>query len=84
MFRSSEGLGVQPQLLGQLPVRRTGQHLLYRAVPIYHGSELVPRGVELEAVSMEDGGEGLRLHVFVWNIQPGVTIDYRDGSSRKE
>ena len=65
-------------------VRRTGQHLVYRAVPIYSGSELVPRGVELEAVSMEDGGEGLRLHVFVWNVQPGVVIDYRDGASRRE
>ena len=64
-------------------IRRTGMHLLYRAAPIYNGTELVPRGVELEAVSMEDGGEGLRLHVFVWNVQPGVVIDYRDGSSRR-
>lgn len=88
LFTGTRALNVE----GMLPVenelasfvRRTGLHLLYRAVPIYHGSELVPRGVELEAVSMEDGGEGLRLHVFVWNIQPGVIIDYRDGSSRKE
>lgn len=65
-------------------VRRTKLHLLYRAVPIYNGGELVPRGVELEAVSMEDGGAGLRLHVFVWNVQPGIVIDYRDGSSRRE
>ena len=33
---------------------------------------------------MEDGGEGLRLHVFVWNVQPGIVIDYRDGASRRE
>ena len=65
-------------------IRRTGLHLLYRAVPVYSGSELVPRGVELEAVSMEDGGEGLRLHVFVFNVQPGVVIDSRDGSSRRD
>ena len=65
-------------------IRRSGQHLLYRAVPVYNGSELVPRGVELEAVSMEDGGDGLRLHVFVWNVQPGIVINYRDGSSRRE
>ena len=88
LFTGTRALNVD----GMLPVenalasfvRRTGQHLVYRAVPIYSGSELVPRGVELEAVSMEDGGEGLRLHVFVRNIQPGVVIDYRDGASRRE
>ena len=88
LFTGTRALNVD----GMLPVenelasfvRRTGQHLIYRAVPIYSGSELVPRGVELEAVSMEDGGEGLRLHVFVRNVQPGVVIDYSDGASRRE
>ncbi len=88
LFTGTRALNVE----GMLPyentlasfIRQTGQHLLYRAVPVYNGSELVPRGVELEAVSMEDGGEGLQLHVFVWNVQPGIAIDYRDGSSRRE
>lgn len=88
LFTGTRALNVD----GMLPVenalasfvRRSGLHVLYRAAPVYCGSELVPRGVELEAVSMEDGGEGLRLHVFVWNVQPGIAIDYRDGSSRRE
>lgn len=64
-------------------VRRTGCHVLYRVTPLYAGDELVPRGVELEAVSMEDGGAGLRFHVLCYNVQPGIVIDYRDGSSRR-
>ena len=61
----------------------TQNHVLYRVTPYYEGQELVARGVEMEALSVEDGGRGIRFHVFVYNHQPGITIDYRDGSSRR-
>ena len=56
--------------------------MLYRVTPLYVGDELVPRGVQMEAWSLEDRGRGLCFHVFVHNVQPGVIIDYATGESR--
>lgn len=63
-------------------VKETGNHVLYRATPIYGGAELVARGVQLEARSVEDGGAGVCFNVYVYNCQPGVEIDYATGESR--
>ena len=57
-------------------------HVLYRVTPFFQGRELVARGVEIEAYSLEDQGTGLCFHVFVYNIQPGIEIDYLTGESR--
>jgi len=62
-------------------VRRTGNHVLYRVTPVYSGEELLCRGLVLEARSVEDDGEGLQFHVFVYNVQPGIEIDYATGDS---
>ena len=35
----------------------------------------------MEAYSVEDEGEGICFNVFCYNVQPGVEIDYYDGSS---
>jgi len=60
---------------------RTQNHVLYRATPVYSGDNLVPDGVQLEALSVEDGGKSVCFNVFLYNIQPGVVIDYRTGES---
>ena len=65
-------------------VRETGNHVLYRATPVFAGEELVARGVLLEALSVEDGGEGVRFCVYIYNAQPGVAIDYATGESWRE
>ena len=65
-------------------VKETGNHVLYRVTPIYHDMDLVASGVEMEALSVEDGGEGVCFHVFVYNVQPGVEIDYTTGESALE
>ena len=62
-------------------IESTGNHVLYRATPVYEGGDLVARGVLLEARSVEDGGRGLSFCVFCFNVEPGVTIDYATGSS---
>lgn len=62
-------------------IKETGNHVLYRVTPIYEGNNLVATGVQLEAKSVEDHGEGICFNVFVYNSQPGVTINYADGSS---
>ena len=62
-------------------VKETGNHVLYRVTPVFSGQELVARGVELEALSVEDGGEGVCFHVYCYNNQPGIEIDYATGDS---
>lgn len=65
-------------------VKDTGNHVLYRVTPIYDGLDLVARGVQMEAMSVEDEGEGVCFNVFVYNVQPGVVIDYATGDSYAE
>lgn len=62
-------------------VQETSNHVLYRVTPIFQGSELVARGVQMEALSVEDDGEGVSFNVYVYNVQPGVVIDYATGDS---
>ena len=62
-------------------VRETGNHVLYRVTPIFDGTDLVAGGVQMEAESVEDGGQGVRFNVYVYNAQPGVVIDYATGES---
>lgn len=62
-------------------VEETGNHVLYRVTPIYDGFDLVANGVQMEAMSVEDEGEGLCFHVYVYNVQPGVEIDYATGDN---
>lgn len=65
-------------------IRETDNHVLYRVTPIFRGKEKVARGVQMEALSVEDGGAGICFNVFVYNVQPGVKIDYKNGKSQKE
>ena len=53
-------------------------HVMYRVTPLFKGTELVCRGVLMEAYSVEDQGE-LEFCVFVYNAEPGATIDYATG-----
>lgn len=59
----------------------TNNHVLYRVTPFFTGDELVARGVEMEAYSVEDNGKSICFHVFCYNIQPGIGIDYLTGKS---
>lgn len=64
-------------------VKQTGNHVLYRVTPIFAANDLVARGVQMEAESIEDGGRAVRFNVFVYNVEPGVEIDYVTGKSRE-
>lgn len=65
-------------------VDRTDNHVLYRVTPVFEGTELVARGVQMEAWSVEDRGRGVCFNVFMYNVQPGVEIDYATGESWRE
>lgn len=62
-------------------VKETGNHVLLRVTPVFNGNELVARGVVMEAYSVEDNGEGVCFNVYVYNNQPGITINYATGES---
>lgn len=63
-------------------IRETGNHVLYRVTPMYNERELVCRGVRLEAQSVEDHGKTLCFHVYCYNLQPHVQIDYATGKNQ--
>lgn len=55
-------------------------HVIYRVTPWFKGKELIARGVQMEAWSVEDKGK-LHFNVYVFNVQDGVELSYFDGSS---
>ncbi|WP_099224194.1 DNA/RNA non-specific endonuclease [Listeria costaricensis] len=61
-------------------LKQTGKNVRYRVTPIFKDDELVARGAQLQAKSMED--DGLEFNVYIFNVQDGVTINYQDGSSK--
>ena len=63
-------------------VRSTGHACMLRVTPLFRGEDLIARGVEMEAQSVEDNT--VSFHVFVYNIQPGIIIDYATGNSWTE
>ncbi len=63
-------------------VKETNNHVLYRVTPVFVGDELVCRGVEMEAYSVEDSGDGVSFNVYAYNVQPGVVINYTTGYAR--
>ena len=58
-------------------------HVLYRVTPIFEGNNLIASGVQMEAYSIEDNGKGVRFNVYVYNVQPGIEINYSTGESKK-
>jgi len=62
-------------------IQDTGNHVMYRVTPVFTGSNLLADGVVMEAMSIEDNGKGVCFHVFVYNKQPGIFIDYETGGS---
>lgn len=59
-------------------------HLLYRVTPVYEGKNLLATGVQMEAFSVEDFGKSVCFNVFLYNVQPGIDIDYKTGESKPD
>ena len=62
-------------------IEKTGNHVLYRVTPIFEDENLLATGAQMEAKSIEDNGAGISFNIFVYNIQDGITIDYKTGDS---
>lgn len=65
-------------------VRTTGNHVLYRVTPVFEGDNLVASGVLMEAESVEDLGAGVTFCAWCYNVEPGVSIDYRTGDNQAD
>ena len=63
-------------------VKSTGNHVMYRVTPVFSGNELVARGVQIEALSVEDKGKGISFNVYCYNVQPKIEIDYKTGKNK--
>ena len=63
-------------------IKETGNHVLYRVTPIFKENNLVASGVQMEAKSVEDNGQGVQFNVYVYNNQPGIEINYLTGESK--
>ena len=59
-------------------------HVLYRVTPVFENDNLLAKGVEIEAYSVEDNGEGVCFNVFIYNVEPGININYATGESSKK
>ena len=62
-------------------LRTSGEHVMYRVTPVFFGKEMLARGVQIEAYSVEYDGVGLSFNVFCYNVQPGVEINYSNGEN---
>ena len=74
-----EGMLPYENMVAEYIQKNKNNHVLYRVTPVFKGDNLLATGVEMEAYSVEDEGKGTCYNVFVYNVQPGVTIDYSTG-----
>ena len=62
-------------------IKETGNHVMYRATPVFEGDNLLATGLILEAYSVEDGGEGIEFCIYIHNVQKDYEIDYATGKA---
>lgn len=64
-------------------IKETNNHVLYRVTPIYENNNLVASGIQMEAMSVEDNGAGIKFNIYIYNVQGGVDINYETGESEE-
>lgn len=63
-------------------LKQSSDHYVrYEVKPIFRGNELVARGVQMRAQSI--GDNTIHFNVYIFNVEPGYTINYADGTSTK-
>ena len=62
-------------------IKASGKHYIrYRVTPIWRRNELLARGVQMEAQSI--GDNSVHFNVFIFNVEPGVKLNYKTGTSK--
>lgn len=80
-YLNTEGMLPFENLVAEYIKANENNHVLYRVTPIFEGNNKLASGVQMEAWSVEDNGEGLHFNVYCYNVQPGIVIDYATGES---
>ena len=65
-------------------IKETGNHVMYRVTPVFLGNNLLAQGVLMEGWSVEDNGDGICFCVFMYNVQPGIVLEYETGNNYAE
>lgn len=79
-YLNNTGMKIFEERVAQY-VKKTGNHVLYRATPVFKGKNKLASGVQLEAYSVEDAGEGVSFNVYCYNVQPGIKLNYANGEN---
>ena len=79
-----EKMGITYKEVAEYIEKNNNNHVLYRVTPDFKGDNKVASGVEMEAYSVEDNGQGVQFNVYVYNVQPGITINYQTGENSKK
>lgn len=58
---------------------RNNEKVIYQATPIFRGNELMARGINLQAISLDNK---LNFNVYIFNVQPGFIFDYNNGRAQ--
>ncbi|KRM92479.1 DNA/RNA non-specific endonuclease [Fructilactobacillus florum] len=56
-----------------------GKQVIYQVTPVYQGSDLMAKGVWVQAIS-SDGA--MHFNRYLYNVQPGLRFDYQTGRSQ--
>ena len=83
-YLNTEGMLPFENLVAEYIKSNQNNHVLYRVTPVFKGDNKLASGVEMEAWSVEDNGQGVCFNVYCYNVQPGIVIDYATGESYAE
>ena len=83
-YLNTEGMLPFENQVAEYIEKNKNNHVLYRVTPIFKENNLLASGVEMEAWSVEDNGQGVCFNVYCYNVQPGIVIDYTTGESYEE
>lgn len=83
-YLNTEGMLPFENMVANYIKTNRNNHVLYRVTPVFEGENRLASGVQMEAWSVEDNGQGICFNVYCYNVQPGILIDYATGESHTE
>ena len=58
---------------------KQGNKIIFQATPIFRGNELMARGINLQAISLNNN---LNFNVYLFNVQADYVFDYNNGRAK--